>query len=145
MILGFTGTQGQLTTDQFDVLSTIVKELQIIAGVTKEPVTGHHGDCVGADYIFHAICLELNIPVMIHPPINDSQRAYCENADTVLPAKEYIARNHDIVDAADIVIACPPTVDKLQRSGTWSTWRYAKKTNKETYLILPTGAIKHVR
>lgn len=135
MRLGFTGTQSRLTIEQFDCLYELVKELN--------PSEAHHGDCIGADSILHAMCLELNIPVILHPPINPIKQAHCEGAHVVLEAKEYIIRNHDIVDESDIVIATPPTIEEIRRSGTWATWRYAKKTGKETYLIFPTGEIKH--
>jgi len=133
MIIGFTGTQKQMTLEQFDALYCEIEKLDV--------TEGHHGDCVGADFTFHAICVEENIPVVIHPPLNESKRAFCE-AETILEQKDYIVRNHDIVDASDVVFACPPTMTEVLRSGTWATWRYAKKTGKMTYLILPTGEVQ---
>jgi hypothetical protein len=135
MILGFTGTQGAVKLIQFDALVELVKRLN--------PEEAHHGDCIGADDLFHDICMDLDIPVIIHPPINASKRAYCEGFLGRWLEKDYIVRNHDIVDESEIVIAVPPTAEELKRSGTWSTWRYAKKTGKETYLVLPNGDIEH--
>ena len=135
MILGFTGTQNPPTLEQFDALYSLVDALC--------PDKARHGDCLGADFTFHAICLELNIPVILHPPINPVKRAYCKGAHTVLEERDYIVRNHDIVDESDSVIACTPTQAEILRSGTWATYRYAKRTGKETFLILPTGEIQH--
>ena len=122
-----------ITLEQFDVLYAEVEWW-----CADE---AHHGDCVGADYTFHAICLEEKIPVIIHPPINESKRAFCKEAQLILPAKEYLVRNHDIVDACDVLFVCPRTETEQRRSGTWATWRYAKKQNKEICLILPNGDI----
>jgi hypothetical protein len=129
MIIGFTGTQGAVKINQFDMLCVLIQKLN--------PTEAHHGDCIGADDLFHDICMDLGIPVVLHPPINASKRAYCTGAELVLPEKDYLVRNRDIVDASDIVIAVPPTVEEQLRSGTWSTYRYAVKQDKEVYLITP--------
>jgi len=141
MIIGFTGTQTDLTAKQFDALLDLILELR--------PHEAHHGDCVGADERLHQTCAWLNdenpnyqIKIHIHPPIVDTKRAWCVGADEMYATKDYLVRNHDIVDASNIVIACPNTNTEKMRSGTWSTWRYAKKTGKMTYLILPTGEVQ---
>ena len=66
MILGFTGTQKDVTGKQFDAMLTLVTELR--------PTEIHHGDCVGADHRFHQLCEWLNsmnpnyqIEIHIHP------------------------------------------------------------------------------
>ena len=138
MILGFTGTQRKPSLEQFDALYELV--IRLTAGI--KPVEAHHGDCIGADYTFHAICLELDIPVILHPPIVADKRAFCESATSVMDEKDYLVRNKDIVNVSDIVVACPPTFVELKRSGTWSTWRYAKKNGKETYIVFPNGVIE---
>jgi len=134
MILGFTGSQKAPSVEQFDALHELVIRLA--------PAEAHHGDCIGSDYVFHHICLELNIPVILHPPIDPKAQAFCEFAHVVLEAKEYLVRNKDIVNESDVVIACPPTFVELQRSGTWSTWRYASKIEKETYIVYPNGKVQ---
>ena len=139
MILGFTGTQKQPSLEQFDALYELV--IRLTAGI--KPVEAHHGDCIGADYTFHAICLELGIPVIIHPPESDKARAFCEGWEDMMEDKPYLVRNKDIVNVSDIVVACPPTFVELKRSGTWSTWRYAKKNGKETYIVFPNGDVEH--
>jgi len=129
MIIGFTGSQKGMTTIQFDRLVDLVKELN--------PTEAHHGDCIGADTIFHFVCMELNIPVVLHPPLNDGKRAGCQDADLVLPRKAYLARNRDIVDASDELIAVPGEKTEQLRSGTWATYRYARKNHKTVHLITP--------
>ena len=138
MIIGFTGTQKSMTTDQFDRLLALVKNLN--------PSEAHHGDCIGADSVFHDICLTLGIPIVIHPPIDKSKRANCKGTldgyPLILPARDYLPRNRDIVDASDELIAVPNTTNEKLRSGTWSTYRYAKKRGKPTHLITPQDIIK---
>lgn len=103
----------------------------------------HHGDCVGADFIAHRAAVKAGATIVIHPPLNNSKRAYAalrEAGVTILPAKEYLDRNKDIVDATTLLIATPSGAEKL-RSGTWSTVRYARKRGKVIVLIMPDGTI----
>lgn len=109
----------------------------------------HHGDCVGGDTDMHDIAIELRVArIVIHPPINEKKRAFChERPDrwgertryteiVVLPAKDYIARNHDIVDTTEALVAGPKGNQEELRSGTWGTVRYARRTDKGV-VILP--------
>jgi predicted Rossmann fold nucleotide-binding protein DprA/Smf involved in DNA uptake len=50
--------------------------------------------------------------------------------------KPYLDRNKDIVRVSIGLIAAPKTNKEEQRSGTWSTVRYATKTGKPL-IILP--------
>lgn len=99
----------------------------------------HHGDCIGADAQAHQIALELNIDIDIHPPIRDDKRAFCKVCRTIFLAKDYLIRNHDIVDASDIMFATPFEYEEQLRSGTWATIRYAQKQHKTLYIISPDG------
>jgi len=142
MNIGFTGTQTDINAKQFDRLLGLLTILR--------PHEVHHGDCVGADDRLHAMVCWLNdenpnyqINIHIHPPIIDTKRAWCVGADEMYVPKDYLVRNHDIVDASDIVIVCPVTNKEQQRSGTWATYRYATKLSKETYLLLPNGEVIH--
>lgn len=122
-----------MTESQSDMLMLVLYELNKVDPITEV----HHGDCVGADDLFHSICYLMDYPIVIHPPINTSKRAYCTGAKLVMPEQDYLVRNRNIVDASDAVIAVPPTAHELRRSGTWSTYRYAVKQGKEVYLITP--------
>lgn len=136
MIVAFTGTQADMTGKQFDAVLELLTELK--------PREIHHGDCIGADARFHAIAVWLNhenlncqIKIHVHPPTNNSKRAFCEDVDVMHEPKDYLDRNHDIVDACDVLIACPKEKEEKRRSGTWATYRYAKKQGLEIHLILP--------
>jgi hypothetical protein len=101
----------------------------------------HHGDCIGADTIFHNIASELDIPIIIHPPSDNKLRSFCKS-NNVRPEKSYLKRNQDIVTETDILIAFPSSNEEIIRSGTWSTIRYARKKDKIIYIIFPNGKIK---
>jgi hypothetical protein len=104
----------------------------------------HHGDCLGTDHEFHDICSERNIKIIIHPPNNDKMRAFCKS-DNILPEKKFLDRNHDIVNDIDILIAFPPTEKEVIRSGSWATIRYAKKKNKQIFIIFPSGKTEFIK
>jgi len=118
MKVGFTGTQEGLTKIQkimlIEFLVNNVFQIEEVA----------HGDCIGADAEFHSICYQLGIKIVIHPPLNPKKRAYC-TSPYVLEPKEYIERNHNIVDSSTLLLATPKLLREEQRSGTWATIRYA--------------------
>ena len=53
--------------------------------------------------------------------------------------KDYLERNHDIVDETDMLIATPGEEQEVQRSGTWATIRYARKQKRTILTIYPSG------
>jgi hypothetical protein len=130
---GFTGTQQNITKMQWDTLCYLLERF--------DPEVCHHGDCIGADYLFHQAARQQGRRVVLHPPIDGSKRAFCQS-DEVRPAKGYLDRNHDIVDETDFLIAAPKTEVEEQRSGTWSTVRYARKKNRPIYIIAPSGQVR---
>lgn len=132
---GFTGTQAGMSKEQRVAFVTLIKKLK--------PKEFRHGDCVGADSEAHDLVRATlqPCPILIHPPENTSKRAY-KLGDHEFRFKSYLARNHDIVDHSEYLIATPYTSTEELRSGTWATVRYARKTGKKVYLILPNGKIE---
>jgi hypothetical protein len=105
----------------------------------------HHGDCMGADADFHDLADNECLDIVIHPPIDDSKRAFCSSSDVREP-KPYLDRNHDIVNETRVLIACPNGRES-PRSGTWATVRYARNRiyqgeQQLTYIITPSGEIR---
>jgi hypothetical protein len=142
--VGITGAQRGITPEARASLIMALQE------VKAEEV--HHGDCVGADASAHAEALKLGLRVVLHPPIQDAFRAFCAGHSrtvTILPPLAYTVRNRKIVDGTDGLIALPATKEEQLRSGTWSTYRYARGVNKSagaranppkpTLLIYPDG------
>jgi hypothetical protein len=117
--------------------------------------TLHHGDCVGADATAHTVALEMGLRIVIHPPTYDIHRAFCLGPPTTtthLPPLAYIARNRKIVDAVDLLVALPYGYEQEVRSGTWSTYRYARGIGRQgrkipipTLIIYPDGSQKYER
>lgn len=146
--IGFTGTRGKVSTYQGDKVAMIL--LALSDQFPDKRIVPHHGDCVGADQVFHMRCWEQGMWGVIHPPANDKYRAemfiseYGAGWEQRMP-KEYIARNHDIVDEVEYVLAAPRGNQMVWRSGTWATVRYARLRKKPVAIIWPSGLVSWER
>ncbi len=129
MTIGFTGSRKGVNKSQIEEITKLLKE--------KKATHLHHGDCVGADTKFHNIGEDLNLSVSIHPPDKAGLRSHCKpiGEGALYEERSFIKRNHDIVDACDILIGCPETDLEKVRSGTWATIRYARKIGKEVIIV----------
>lgn len=135
--VSFTGTRKGMSPLQEALIMNILK--------SEDFTEHHHGDCEGADKQFHNLIVDrfkgirggLSNLIFIHPPDNDKYRAFCKEG-LALPEKPYLERNKDIVDSSPLLIATPHKDDEInkQRSGTWSTIRYAKKQKKDIIIII---------
>lgn len=137
MKIGFTGTRNGLTKRQFEALK------QILTMYWKDQSEFHHGQCIGSDEMAHNYVKQLEtVPIHIHPPALDTLifDAKPRKMDKVYKERTYLERNKDIVDATELLIGCPESNEEKQRSGTWSTIRYARKNNKSVIIIFPDGA-----
>jgi hypothetical protein len=129
---GFTGTQDGMNDAQ---------KLALKDYLTREAKPGdffHHGDCVGADEEAAEIARNLGMKIISHPPINRSKRAYVRCSQE-RESKQYLDRNHDIVDESEVLLAAPKTDDEVLRSGTLATIRYARKTEKNIVILYPNN------
>jgi hypothetical protein len=138
MIIGFTGTRHGMSEQQKRCLDMIFNAWKDFAGIEL-----HHGDCIGSDAEAHKVAESIPRRVIIvHPPIKDDFRAYCHSDQRQEP-KDYIERDHDIVNRSDFVVAAPKGFTEEVRSGTWATIRYAK-TRKIPFVVLwPDGGISY--
>jgi len=135
--VGITATRHGLTDAQRLTLGTALAD----AWLKDEGSIAHrfhHGDCVGGDVEGAQIARRQGYRVVAHPPINPRLRAYWPS-DEVLPERDYHARNRAIVDASWLVIGCPDGPER-DRSGTWSTIRYARQTSARVVVIMPDGS-----
>ena len=129
MKIGFTGNQEGMSKNQTEGLRRELEKLQA--------TELHHGDCIGADAEADQIARELGLSVVIHPPNNPNKRAWCARlGDIEYEEKPYLVRNHDIVDAVDVMFAAPKTMTEELRSGTWATIRYARKKHLNIYILV---------
>lgn len=135
MRLGFTGSRDGLSEAQSEKLGGLFVEMR--------PAEFHHGDCVGADADAVSLIVSLVYTWTIsHPPREPKLRAHTANCQEREP-KPYLARNHDIVDETDHLIACPGRMNEENRSGTWATVRHARRTGKPITIIWRDGSVKH--
>jgi hypothetical protein len=135
VILGFTGTQQELPPAQARGLGFLLGGIKNAMGVVEV----HHGDCVGADAAFDRLCATLDFPRHAHPGPDTKKRAHCE-ADVIYEEQPFLDRNRVIVDACDLLIACPRGPE-TRRSGTWSTVRYARKEARRIVFVWPDGTV----
>ena len=133
--IGFTGTRNGMTMTQKHILGDGLFWLRSFAEEF------HHGDCVGADEEAASLAKGFGYQIVGHPPDERGARAFFQS-DISLPEKPYLERNHAIVDATQILIACPFEVEEVLRSGTWATIRYANQSNKPIVVISPNGTLR---
>ena len=134
-VVGFTGTRAGMTPQQRRRFT------ELLAGADEF----HHGDCLGADEQAHRIAYNLDIPVVIHPPENGHQRAWCKGAVRVEKAKPFLERNHDIVRGSTELIATPKELREPapgRGQGTWSTVRFARKRGIARATVMPNGQLQ---
>ena len=124
--VGFTGTHKGAGEPQ-------LKELEAKLKALKEDGFDefHHGWCIGADEQAAKIAKALGFRVVAHPglakdPKNMLYRSEWNGNDEIREAKQFIDRDHDIVDETHVMLATPLQREEQVRSGTWTTVRYAK-------------------
>jgi hypothetical protein len=138
---GFTGSRYGMTTPQMRAVSGYLSHILLIHD-TAEPagIQVRHGDCIGSDAQFHVIATVLGCRTVAHPPLNERLRAYCA-ADEILPPKDYLARDRDIVAGSAALVATPGTSSWQRHSGTWTTIGYAVDAGLPVTVCLPDGTI----
>ena len=128
--VGFTGTRHGMTARQRKALMFWIDQYHA--------TEFHHGDCIGADAEAHDLFAGAGVELFIHPPVKNGHRAFKKGAH-YLKAKTHFARNRDIVDQADVVLAFPFEKENPGRGGTWYTIEYAKKKGKPLWIFFPNG------
>lgn len=136
MFVGFTGTRQGLTQPQRNELAVALSDLLRVADTNNLPHEFHHGDCIGADYEAHYLARKLGWTIVVHPPENTKYEAWCI-ADQRRPSFPFLTRNHNIVRATDLLIACPRSNVEELRSGTWATIRYAREIGRPVHILEP--------
>jgi hypothetical protein len=132
----------RLTPRHDSTAKDVITRLEIF---TTKVLEAYHGDCPGSDADFHHLIREIDPAIrIIHPgfPANHSDdttlRAFCEG-DHTSEAKSFFARNRDIVDETDLLIATPTT--KKETGGTWYTINYSRRQKKQRVIVYPDCSI----
>lgn len=140
--LGITGTRDGMTKAQEKAFLSTVETL-----LKRYPMlnTFHHGCCIGVDTEAAQLLKDLyNFKVIDHPPINKSLIGEFKG-DEIREDKSYFARNRDIVNESQIIIAITKEAKQPvpSKGGTWYTLNYAISSliTKQIYHILPDGNI----
>ena len=135
--VAFTGTRDGMSPAQRTLVEKLLVEIA--------PSSVVHGDCVGADADFHDIAKGLGLTVYVYPGSIDEQRAHCEGAVAVSEPMWPTDRNPLIVEAAEVLIACPSGRKELRRgSGTWATVRHARRIGRRHLMVYPDGGVDYV-
>lgn len=133
-IIGFTGTRHGMSPAQLAWLPSVF--------LPGTPL--HHGGCLGADAEMHAFAYAL-VPdtdaVTVHPPINPRLRMPYDPRALWLPAKDYLDRDRDIVDASTRLLATPDG-PRRSGSGTWYTVDYAVSVKCPVLVCYPDGRVE---
>jgi len=130
---GFTGNRTGLSVAQQAWLADLLSFRHTL----------HHGACVGADEAAHHLAMAYGAKVVVHPPLDRKHMMVliAHRPIQVLPPREYLKRNQDIVTATDLLLACPIGEERL-RSGTWSTVRYAVNVGRPVLICHPNGRLE---
>jgi len=134
MKIGFTGTRDGTTNEQFAACTEFF--------LTEDVSEFHHGDCTGADEDIHNLVTALRLQIYKYPGNIKRFNATTPNGIIVCSPQPPLKRNHLIVDAVDMLLACPKSFEEELRSGTWATIRYARKVGKPIWIVFPDGKIK---
>jgi hypothetical protein len=148
MKIGFTGTRNQLTEAQ----SASLERLLTPAEYGPNRPIFHHGACKGADSFAATVAFGLNYDVIAHPGKSahgGDNEWLCpialEHSTEVRETKTHFARNRDIVDETDMLIACPQYMDPITegtKGGTAYTIQYARKKGRPVVIVRPNGWIE---
>jgi hypothetical protein len=131
--MGFTGTRNGMTAAQRTAVLMLLRDY--------EPAEVHHGDCVGADAQFADLAKSaIGARVVAHPGPDGDLRAHALCDEEWRPLTHF-ARNRNIVEQTDVLIATPPAMHELPSGGTWYTIRYARKVGKLNVVVWPDGTI----
>lgn len=140
-----TATQKGASKKQLALFTIWFQRLLDETYANGEQLHFHHGDCIGGDKQCHDIVRSLHHKttyayvrayVHVHPPKDGRLRAYCRG-DFMHTPKPYLVRNHDMVDVSSKLAVVPRTAEEELRSGTWATYRYAKKKGISIAMFLP--------
>lgn len=174
--VGFTGTRSGMSKEQSHRTIILLDEITNMVDNSNwsRDFVFRHGGCVGADMDFHRLSLyhaadswiagitSGNTSMVVHPGVSSKNANdmsfrgdYTVHEGVVeLEAKTHFARNRDIVQMSDFMIACPwqtpDDVDVIEyqkrgikiKGGTWYTIEYARRQEVPLTIIYRDGTIE---
>ena len=135
--VGFTGRRDGMTEHQYEIIRALL--IGLACGDTE--IQGLHGDCIGADAEFDAICKEIGIQTAKLPctwkgVVDHELRANCDAIQLAEPMRPY-RRNRAIVHRSFVLLGTPPTDEYVDHSGTWYTLTYAAEKDVPRVIVPP--------
>lgn len=136
MKVGFTGTREGMTAEQRQAVRRWLER-------QGPPAEFHHGCCVGADAAAAGLADQLGVSRIVGYPCDiwrlqsNIALGLCHEVRDPLPPLD---RNRDIVDACEVLLACPGGPEQM-RSGTWATVRFARKCGRRVVIVWPDGSL----
>lgn len=133
----FTGSRGPLTLEQSGYVRKVVNSLPLTQ-TDKVRQGGAKGvDFCVAKYVpsaMQTVYAPCSAPWSEYHPVGAILRRHTPEGGFATHAEDYLDRNREMVDGADVLIAFPKTAEEETRSGTWATIRYARKVGVEVHL-----------
>lgn len=134
MKLGFTGTRFGMTDLQKATFKSLLTPLEEF----------HHGSCQGSDVqaaqMVRQVLSEYYVQIIAHPGPDSEFKLSSGVDDQITESKTHFARNRDIVNLTDEMIATPFEMTEQSAGGTWYTIKYAIKMGKKVTIIWPDGS-----
>lgn len=140
MKIGITGTRDGMNKRQYDIVRSLLDEINYRCRSNDVKPEFHHGDCIGVDFQSAEIARALGYTTVAHPgrsanPNAEDLRAN-HSSDSILPVETYFKRNRQIVSCVDYLIVVPKG-NTPNKGGTWYTWEYAVKHGKKVKVVYP--------
>jgi hypothetical protein len=141
MKLGFTGSQNPPTDKQRHRLFLVLYDLYDHGYTTM-----NNGDCIGSDDVAYKLFRGIGdvpgnaVRIIGHPPDLNKKRAF-NKYDFEYEVAPYLVRNRRIVATSAVLVATPDGFTEKQRSGTWSTIRYARQQKVARIIVWPDGSV----
>lgn len=134
------GTQKGLTSIQQNVLFDLIDDFLSTPG----PHEWRDGDCIGVDaecarYIHEVrTACAWDVKTFSHPGDLSPKRAGVKHDRNFTPIAP-LARNRLMVERSTHVLIAPKESVEAIRSGTWATWRWARKKGRPWLIVYPDG------
>lgn len=144
MTIGFTGSRNGMTDEQKEQVSNTI---DMLLKQTLKGSSAIDGRCVGSDADFNDIATEkglYTIGIGGYSAKNPDDLSYRnDNVYNVYrTSMTHFARNREIVNASDVMIATPLSFNFDINGGTNYTIKFAQQVKKPIYVISPEGIVK---
>lgn len=140
MKIGITGTRDGMNKRQYDIVRSLLDEINYRCRLNDVKPEFHHGDCIGVDFQSAEIARALGYTTVAHPgrsanPNAEDLRAN-HSSDSIWPVETYFKRNRQIVFCVDYLIVVPKG-NTPNKGGTWYTHDYAVKHGAKVKVVYP--------